>query len=76
MILIFNLKHYLTNFDDILRNIHVMKHKSQFTIKTNLDHKERDYIIILINYPGKKNIEKFYKAKLYITQILNIKEQV
>lgn len=53
-----------------------MKHKSQFTIKTNLDHKERDYIIILINYPGKKNIEKFYKAKLYIMQILNIKEQV
>lgn len=42
MILIFNLKHYLTNFDDILRNIHVMKHKSRFTIKTNLDHKERD----------------------------------
>lgn len=46
MILILNLKHYLTHFDDILRNIHVMKHKLQFTIKTNLDHKERDYINI------------------------------
>lgn len=46
MILILNLKHYLTHFDDILRNIHVMKHKLQFTIKTNLDHKERDYITI------------------------------
>lgn len=76
MILILNLKHYLTHFDDILRNIHVMKHKLQFTIKTNLDHKERDYTnIFLINYPGKKNIVKFYKAKLYIMQI-NIKEQV
>lgn len=48
-----------------------INHNSQW-IKTNLDHKERDYIIILINYPGKKNIEKFYKAKLYIMQILNI----
>lgn len=44
-----NLKHYLTHFDDILRNIHVMKHKLQFTIKTNLDHKERDYINIFFN---------------------------
>lgn len=46
MILILNLKHYLTHFDDILRNIHVMKHKLQFTIKTNLDHKEITYINI------------------------------
>lgn len=45
MILILNLKHYLTHFDDILRNIHVMKHKLQFTIKTNLDH----YINIFFN---------------------------
>lgn len=49
MILILNLKHYLTHFDDILRNIHVMKHKLQFTIKTNFDHKERDYINIFFN---------------------------
>lgn len=40
--IILNLKHYQTNFNDIL--INVMNHKAQFTNETNLDPtKEKTY---------------------------------